>query len=156
VKRHQALEALSRDHHHALVVARRLTRADSEASEAAARAFLAFWRCEGQAHFRLEEEVLLPAYAAHGDPNHPVVLQTLVDHMVIRRDALSIAEGPAVEVLIALGVQLAAHVRLEERQLFPLIERAMPDDAFVPSLADSAPTPTAPDPLRRPANPAVA
>ncbi|MGI8749038.1 MAG: hemerythrin domain-containing protein [Thermoleophilaceae bacterium] len=126
MKRSPALTALSRDHHHALVVAQRLTRAQPESADAATRGFLAFWQPEGQTHFRLEEEVLLPAYAAYGDPSHPAVVQTLVDHIVIRRDAQIVERDPTLASLIALGVRLAAHVRHEERRLFPLIEQAVP------------------------------
>jgi len=127
VKRHPALAPLSRDHHHALVVARTLCRATPENAPEAADAFLSFWRADGQAHFRVEEETLLPAFAAHGDPRHPAVIQTLVDHLVIRRDALEAAELPRAERLQELGVRLAAHVRLEERELFPLVEQVLPE-----------------------------
>ena len=67
MKRHPALASLSRDHHHALVIAQRLRRADEHDGPEAARAFLAHWEREERLHFRLEEEVLLPAYAAYGD-----------------------------------------------------------------------------------------
>lgn len=61
MKRHPALESLSRDHHHALVVAQRLKRpTDSTAADARA-AFLQYWQADGREHFREEEEVLLPA-----------------------------------------------------------------------------------------------
>ena len=127
MKRHPALAPLSRDHHHALVAARALCRANREEASRAAQQFLAFWEADGQAHFRVEEELLLPAYAVHGDPRHPVVVQTLVDHMTIRRDANIAASGAPVETLQGLGVHLAAHVRLEERELFPLVERTLPE-----------------------------
>ena len=75
-----------------------LRRADAESAVAAVAAFLEFWRSHGQAHFREEEEILLPAYAAHADAGHPLVVRVLVDHV-------------------------------EERELFPLIEAALPADA---------------------------
>jgi hypothetical protein len=68
MKRHPALVPLSRDHHHALVIARRLRQATEQTADDAARAFLAHWHDEERHHFRLEEEVLLPAYAARGAP----------------------------------------------------------------------------------------
>lgn len=66
MKRHPALVPLSRDHHHALVIAQRLRRATVETATEVARAFLSHWDAEEKLHFRLEEELLLPAYAAHG------------------------------------------------------------------------------------------
>ena len=83
------------------------------------------WEEEEQAHFRVEEEILLPAYAARGDVNHPAVTRALLAHMMIRRDALRLADGPPLELLHELGARLAAHVELEERELFPLVERTL-------------------------------
>src|SRR3954453_8141739 len=93
MKRHTALVELSRDHQHALAVARVLRQADGATSRQAAAAFEAFWLAEARAHFRLEEEVLLPAYALYGDADHPSVVQVLVDHMLIRAAAKRVARG---------------------------------------------------------------
>ena len=55
MKRSAALTPLSHDHQHGLAVALALTRATDAASAAdAARAFVLFWREEGQRHFREE------------------------------------------------------------------------------------------------------
>jgi hypothetical protein len=54
-----------------------------------------------------------------------------VDHIEIRREAHELGgmkEDPEPERLHALGARLDAHVRHEERVLFPLIEEALPDD----------------------------
>ena len=141
MKRHPALVPLSRDHHHALVIARRLRHATIQTAAETARAFLAHWDAEQKQHFRLEEELLLPAYAAHGAPNHPAVLRMLLDHMLIRRDADQLANAPPLELLHDLGARLAAHVELEERELFPLIEQTIPEpelDALSDRLRDAA------------------
>jgi hypothetical protein len=127
MKRHPALVPLSRDHHHALVIARRLRHATTQTAAETTRPFLAHWDVEQKQHFRLEEELLLPAYAAHGAPNHPAVLRMLLDHMLIRRDADRLADAPQLELLHDLGARLAARVELEERQLFPLIEQTIPE-----------------------------
>jgi hypothetical protein len=130
MKRHPALVPLSRDHHHALVLARQLRRAEAANAGEAAHAFLAHWMEEERLHFRLEEEVLLPAYAAHGDPEHPAVIRTLLDHMEIRRDVERLAAGPEPQLLHELGARLADHVKLEVQELFPLIERTVPEPAL--------------------------
>jgi hemerythrin-like domain-containing protein len=129
MKRSAALASLSRDHHQALVVAQRLRCAtDATAAEARA-AFLTYWTEHGRMHFRLEEELLFPAYAGHGDPYDPVVLRALGEHAMIRHraDALAAATSADAGALALLGAELAAHVRLEEREVFPLIERVMPE-----------------------------
>ena len=127
MKRHPALAPLSRDHHHALVIAGRMRHADEDDAAETARAFLTHWEEEERLHFRLEEEVLLPAYAAHGEPDHPAVVRTLLDHVLIRRDAARLADAPPLELVRSLGERLAAHVKLEEHELFPLVERTIPE-----------------------------
>jgi hypothetical protein len=141
VKRDPALVSLSHDHHQALVVAQKLRRAAPDARAA----FLAYWREHGSDHFRQEEEVLLPASARHGDSHHPLVATVLCDHVAIR--AAASAEAP--EELRRLGERLAAHVRLEERELFPLIEATIPA-AELAELARSLQGAPRPRPRTRP------
>ena len=128
MKRDAALASLSRDHHQALVVALKLRRAAAPTADEARAALAAFWPVHGRRHFRLEEEILLPAYAGHGDPHHPLVARALCDHVAIRHrvDEVLGESHSTVTDLHELGGLIAAHVRLEERELFPLIERAMP------------------------------
>jgi hemerythrin-like domain-containing protein len=128
MKRPPALQPLSRDHHQALFVAQKLRRASVDTVPEVRAAFLAFWRSHGRHHFRCEEEILLPAYAEYGDPRHPLVTRVLTDHVVIRQRAAQIERGleDPLPALKELGVQLADHVRLEESELFPLIEEALP------------------------------
>lgn len=124
MKRHPALRQLSRDHHHALVVAQLLKRADPATAEDAFKRFLDYWITEGRGHFREEEEILLPELARFADPDQPIVARVLVDHVRIR----ALAEGPAeVRQLHELGSQLEGHIRREERELFALIEREIPE-----------------------------
>lgn len=132
MKRSAALASLSRDHHQALFVAQQLRRAtDATASEARA-AFLSYWARHGRLHFRLEEELLFPAYTGYGDPYEPVVLRALGQHAMIRHHAIALAAEMSADrgALRQLGADLTAHVRLEEREVFPVIERVMPQHAL--------------------------
>jgi hemerythrin-like domain-containing protein len=134
MKRHEALEQLSRDHHQALFQAMRLKRAAEGDAGDVLGDFLDYWFSVGNLHFRAEEEVLLPAYSAFGDASREEVVRVLVDHVEIRREAHELGglkEEPPPERLHALGQRLDAHVRHEERALFPLIEEALPDDELV-------------------------
>lgn len=133
MKRHVALREFSDDHHQGLVNARRLR----EASIAdAARAFLEFWRADTRLHFRKEEEVLLPVLDRYGgDPGEPPVADMLVQHARIRGLVLQLGdeveqEEVLEETLGALGESLEAHIRLEEREVFPLVEQTLPEDAL--------------------------
>jgi len=128
MKRDPALVSLSRDHHKALAVARKLRRATKDATLEARAEILSYWQTAGRAHFRTEEEVLLPAYAGYGDAHHPLVARALCDHVAIRHriDELTADATPAAARLHELGRMLADHVRMEERELFVLIEQALP------------------------------
>ena len=132
MKRDPALISLSRDHHRALSVALRLRRATAETATDVRADALRFWTTAGRAHFRLEEEVLLPAYARHGDPHHPLVARALCDHVAIRQRMDGLARDAPAEVayLRELGAMLSDHVRLEERELFVLIEQTLPAAAL--------------------------
>ena len=120
MKRSAALLSLSRDHYHALAAAQRMRRADDGAEGAAL--FLAFWNDQGQAHFRVEEEVLLPAWALLGTVDKAAAAQLAGEHLEIRTAALALGAQPELERVRDLGERLASHVRFEERELFGLIE----------------------------------
>ena len=133
MKRSHALAQLSRDHHHGLVVAQRLNRATETTAEAARETFLTFWDTEGRRHFRVEEDVLLPAFARHHAPTDDAVTRVLTDHADLRHRAADLATNPSPkpEELRALGDRLRSHIRHEERVLIPLIEAALSENALI-------------------------
>ena len=123
VQRSPDLAPLSREHHVALEHALRLRRTtEDRVAEDAAR-FLAFFVAEGEGHFLAEEELLLPVIpGAHAD-----AARRLVDeHAEIRRRAQDLGTHPGTTAAHALGKALARHVRFEERELFPVLERVVP------------------------------
>lgn len=139
MKRHPALREFSDDHHQGLVNALRLKRAaagEGVTPDEAARAFLKFWREDTSLHFRKEEEVLLPVMARYGNniEDEPVV-QMLAQHARIRGFAMQLGdeverEEVQRETLQKLGEALEAHIRLEERVLFPALENSLPEEAL--------------------------
>jgi hemerythrin-like domain-containing protein len=136
VKRDPALVGLSHDHHNALFTALKLRRATELNAGAARDALATYWEGPGRIHFRLEEEVLFPAYARHGHAYDELVARALCDHIAIRQMIAVVLEDPQAPLddLHALGDLMSEHVRLEERKLFPLIEQALP----APELAELA------------------
>jgi hemerythrin-like domain-containing protein len=130
MKRRPELRDLSEQHHHGLVAARRLRRAveANELLNEGVALFLQAWRFEIQPHFRAEEEVLLPAFARVVSVGHKEIARTLKEHVALRsavRD-LERATGEWREDLAwAIAVALEAHIRYEERVLFPAIEAAI-------------------------------
>src|SRR5438876_11079344 len=137
MKRHPALIPLSRDHHNGLVQALRLRRAaaegDASARLAAARGFVEFFRNEERVHLRDEEEELFPLFLRHVESQPAPLREARVQHVQLEGFArtleIAVAGGSADrEPLDAVGELLDAHIRLEERQLFPLIEEGVPDE----------------------------
>ena len=121
MKRSEALRSLSREHHQALTAGRRLRHADDP--ETAVAIFLEFWKRDGALHFRVEEEVLLPCWALLGTVDVEAATRLAREHLQLRAGALALAAGaPSLAAVRELGEELTAHVRFEERVLFPLIE----------------------------------
>ena len=139
MKRHPSLREFSDDHHQGLVHARQLRKAASgegDNSADTARNFLGFWQNDTSLHFRKEEEVLLPVLARYGgDLDEQPLLQMLTQHARIRGLAMQLSDEfeqnkIREDVLRNLGEQLEAHIRLEERHVFPLIEQTLPEHAL--------------------------
>ena len=89
--------------------------------------------------FRAEEEALFPAYAARAGET-PLLLRILEEHMQLHGLARALrAEVAGGDVrpaaLHELGDLLHAHVRAEERELFPAIEAALGDELDALGLA---------------------
>lgn len=134
--RHKSLYPLSHHHHHALFMALNLRRAGTEKSKRSAveikKELQDFWEPDGQEHFREEEEILLPAYAAHGSLDRPEISEMLIEHVKIRSLIYQITnmEEDYIPLMQELGQMLEAHIRKEERILFPMMEDAFPEEVL--------------------------
>ncbi len=123
MKRSPILQPLSREHHSALTLAKASERAAQSGDEALVR--LACQRVIGafsnelESHFQFEEVSLLPLL--HSTETQPLVERTLADHQQLRGllDALRQNDAGALD---RFGKCLSAHVRFEERELFPVLE----------------------------------
>ena len=123
MKRAEQLVPLSREHHAALVLAKRIALCpDDQISRHAMCVHVsARFNLELAPHFEEEERWLLPALQA----KHPdAVRRTLDDHRVMR-ELISRIANSEVSALNEFGLLLAHHVRFEERELFPLFESSL-------------------------------
>jgi hemerythrin-like domain-containing protein len=89
------------------------------------------------AHFRKEEEVLLPVLARYGPDvlDRQPVAEMLAQHVRIRGLVMNLSDEYAAsnlrpETLGEIGESLEAHIRLEEREVFPTIEEVLPQAAL--------------------------
>ena len=133
------LRGLSSEHHAALMLARNLDRAVEAGQpallQAAAAQLAARFTPELEPHFQVEEALLFPALAALGQS--ALIEQAQADHAYLRQGAAAAAQGQT-EHLGVYAQRLAAHVRHEEREIFPLAQSLLPA-AALDAIAERAP-----------------
>lgn len=137
IKRHKGIAPLSRHHHHALIMALKISKLSAEPNEdevaPLTKELKDFWETESQEHFREEEEVLLPTFAKYASIDRPEIIEMLLEHVQIRSLVSRINEESedVVSHIRQLGVMLEQHVRKEERVIFPIIEAALPEEVLL-------------------------
>jgi hemerythrin-like domain-containing protein len=127
VKRDHRLRALSSEHHHALVLARSVGRRASTWSAEAGAELARTFADELAPHFAVEEDILLPALREVGADG--LVERTREDHAALRVLALDAEQGDG-EAAATFAARLTAHVRFEERELFPACEELLSADVL--------------------------
>lgn len=138
-RRHDSLIPLSHDHHHALAQARRLEDAASMLGLAERRRtaddFVNFYLGRLLRHFREEEELFFAPLVDLPEARD-LVMQAVAEHLrmhalvrALRRQLVSGDSDP--ETLRELGKLLTAHVRAEEHDLLPLVERLLSEEDLV-------------------------
>lgn len=140
-RRHDALIPLTHDHHHTLAQARRLraaASADPNERRDEANDFVNFYFGRAIRHFHEEEELFFAPLVDHPEAREGIV-RAVSDHLrlhaLVRSVRRQLATGevdPA--VLEEISRMLSEHVRFEEQELFPALERLIPDE----QLADLA------------------
>jgi hemerythrin-like domain-containing protein len=141
--RHSAFVPLSHDHHHTLVLALRLkkggptTHKDRWPSDFVghAKAALEMFEKEIAPHFQKEEEVLFQSLppAVSQDSEYQTLVAVLKEHHAqirhlfgsVSKSISNLSIECLEKELEKLGELLDKHIRLEERQLFPLLERLL-------------------------------
>ncbi|AHF16938.1 hemerythrin domain-containing protein [Niabella soli] len=122
MKRNIHLVALSRDHHHGLLFCWKIRQ--GIALNIAAERILAyiryFYETHLQPHFQEEETILFVASA------DPLCQRAINEHREIAGRIREITEGDAdAPALLSLADLTDAHIRFEERVLFPHLEETL-------------------------------
>jgi tellurite methyltransferase len=136
MQRHASLQALSREHHQALVLARRLRAlaapdaATSDHPGVSIERVQDDWKAEVAPHFAVEERELLPL--CHGGAPDLVAHAESIraDHAAIRGMFTGLSPTSSASAIVALADRLDAHVRFEERVWFPALEAALDPDTL--------------------------
>lgn len=137
MKRKPELLKLSREHHRALVLAKRAQRLAAGTPHVALtfmRELPELFAAELEPHLQVEEIGLLSALgeAAPGERRDEIVgmiERTCADHRQLRELARRVGGGEY-GALGSFGDLLTAHVRFEERELFELAEAVLSPDAL--------------------------
>ncbi|GGH41963.1 cation-binding protein [Mangrovimonas yunxiaonensis] len=145
LKRHKALQPLSREHHHGLLLSWKLRAGFKKNIEIERMKTYADWFYNTHLipHFDTEEAHIFTLL----DSNHDLVKRALAEHRRLKRlfnDADNVAKS-----LGLIEEELEQHIRFEERVLFPEIQKIAteeqlehiekihhPDEKFVDNLDD--------------------
>lgn len=119
IKRHIALQPLSRDHHHGLLLSWKIRTGLARQVETARikRYVDWFYRNHLIFHFEMEENNIFPLLGE----NHEMVRRALAEHGRLKE--LFESDTAAEENLLAIERTLEEHIRFEERVLFNEIQQ---------------------------------
>ena len=145
--RDERLVRLSRDHHHAVVLALRIQRELPSADERAATSLIAdagrFWVAALQPHIEVEDAALLARLAARGDEGLALAGRLQREHRELDEAMTSVRNGGGAAgrraALTRFGSLLAEHVRWEERDLFEWMQTQLTSDELA-EIADALST----------------
>jgi iron-sulfur cluster repair protein YtfE (RIC family) len=137
MKRHESLAPLSREHHSALILAQLIKRnaplykgLPETITDKVVYA-IQFFKTELKNHFKKEEAMLKKVKAI--DPAIAVLADEIVaEHQLLTKLFLSLKDDSDAEaVLNEIGNELQAHIRKEERVLFPLLQKVCTEEILL-------------------------
>ena len=130
-RRHESLIPLSREHHYALMLCLRINRGlpthgkDSKWLQSKAQQVSLFLESDLATHFIAEEKILFPSM--QGTPLAASLIAELVaEHRELERLVSRLRDQDTTATAATLkefATSLEAHIRKEERLLFPIYER---------------------------------
>ncbi len=126
LKRHKALQPLSRDHHQGLLLSWKIRSGFNKNIEVERIKMNADWFFANHLmpHFELEEAHIFTLL----DENNELVKRALADHRRLKR--LFNEEVDIEKSLHKIEEELEQHIRFEERILFPEIQKVTSEEQF--------------------------
>lgn len=125
VKRIDALQPLSHDHHHGLLLSWKIRSGFKKDVDPVRMKKYVDWFFEDQLllHFEIEEKYVFPILGEHND----LVKKALAEHRKLRR--LFFSKTDITKNLVLIEEKLESHIRFEERVLFNKIQQvASPEE----------------------------
>jgi hemerythrin-like domain-containing protein len=126
-KRHKALQPLSKEHHHGLLLSWKIRSGFSKNIEPERIRIYADWFFINHLipHFKIEETHIFPIL----ESNHELIKRALADHRRIKR--LFAKKEDDAKTLSKIEEELEQHIRFEERILFPEIQKEATEEQFL-------------------------
>lgn len=123
MKRNINLQELSRDHHHGLLLGWKIRQGLKKSVDPATISdYVAYFvKAALLPHFREEEEIILQCL----NDEDELKQKTLQEHAQIAELSKFLTEQPDIELLNTLADFVDAHIRFEERTLFPHLEQTL-------------------------------
>jgi|SRR5690606_60491 len=123
LKRHKALQPLSREHHHGLLLSWKIRAGFSKNVAPERIRTYANWFFENHLipHFEIEERIIFPIL----EKNHEFIKRAMSEHRRLKR-LFSETEDDT-KILSKIEEELEQHIRFEERVLFPEIQKVATD-----------------------------
>jgi iron-sulfur cluster repair protein YtfE (RIC family) len=138
MKRHKALQSLSQEHHHALIISQ-LIKFGSPKFKGLPITItgkkshtVKFFRENLISHFRKEEGILFPLLRGKSTDIENLVKELVSQHKEIHSlvEQLKISVKPEIE-LDTIGKLLEVHIRKEERELFQMIQEILSEGELI-------------------------
>ena len=118
---------LTREHSEALRLARRLQASHIPTAADDRRELLRFWYGSGGARLGVEQQLVVDTWGHHGGADHPLAAAIETERARLSRAVAAVASAPHASpvTLRAIGRDLGAHVRRQERELYGAVERVL-------------------------------
>lgn len=126
-KRHKALQPLSREHHHGLLLSWKIRVGFSKDIDPKRIRTYADWFYKNHliTHFEIEENHIFPIL----EDENELVKRALAEHRRLKR--LFEEREDDIKTLSKIEEELEQHIRFEERVLFPEIQKVATEDEFL-------------------------
>jgi len=132
MKRAEQLQKLSREHHGSLVMAKNIAEIAESGSEAdlleAIKTVTKYNDDELELHFQHEERTIFSLIFRQYKEHIGIATTLLKEHGLIRMLIPKLTPETAREDLAEFALVLKNHTRMEERELFPIIESLFSDE----------------------------
>ena len=129
IKRHKALQPLSRDHHQGLILKQILKKGAPAYKglpatiEDKKEYAITFYNSDLIKHFKVEEEILFPLSKGRSAEVDKLTDEIVEEHSKMQQLIIKLKNSKdLVEILDEFGRLLEKHIRKEERELFTKIE----------------------------------